>query len=271
MFFPGVGAVIVAATYTIAFVITLFLSRRDEPATQHEQASMWGDLRAGVGYVTRTRWLLWTLIFGSTLALIIQGPIEVLLPFLTRDRFEDPESTFGFLLAAFGIGGAVGSLVVSSLRLPRRYLTFMIGCWGGGTLPLVVLGLAPNLLAMLGALFVVGATTGAGVVIWGTLLQRLVPPDMIGRVASLDFFVSIAFMPVSIAVAGPLSLLLPIPSIFVIAGVLPPVLALVALLAGRMRPTEIAHPLDTVDTSEMAAGPPEAPSPGDGSDEQRAP
>ena len=89
-----------------------------------------------------------------------------------------------------------------------------------------------------------GAATGAGVVIWGTLLQRLVPLDMIGRVASLDFFVSIAFMPVSIAIAGPLSLLVPIPTIFVIAGVIPPVLALIALMAGRMRESEVRHPLD---------------------------
>lgn len=96
---------------------------------------------------------------------------------------------------------------------------------------------------MLAALFVVGAATGAGVVIWGTLLQRLVPLDMIGRVASLDFFVSIAFMPVSIAIAGPLSLIVPIPVIFVLAGVLPPVVALLALWAGRMRRSEEAHPL----------------------------
>jgi MFS family permease len=198
----------------------------------------------GVNYVVRTRWLLWTLIFGSSLALIIQGPIEVLLPFLTRDRFEDAEATFGFLLAAFGIGGAIGSLVVSSLKLPRRYLTFMIACWGGGTLPLVVIGVADNLILMLAALFIVGAATGAGVVIWGTLLQRLVPLDMIGRVASLDFFVSIAFMPVSIAIAGPLSLLVPIPVIFIIAGIAPPVLALIALLAGRMRESEMERPLD---------------------------
>lgn len=168
----------------------------------------------------------------------------MLLPFLTRDRFEDAEATFGFLLAAYGIGGAVGSLVVSSLKLPRRYLTFMIVCWGGGTLPLVVIGVANNLILMLGALFLVGATTGAGVVVWGTLLQRLVPLDMIGRVASLDFFVSIAFMPVSIAIAGPLSLLVPIPTIFVIAGVIPPVLALIALMAGHMRESEVRHPLD---------------------------
>ena len=168
------------------------------------------------------------------------------LPFLTRDRFEDAEATFGFLLAAFGIGGAVGSLVVSSLRLPRRYLTFMIACWGGGTLPLVAIGIADSLIVMLAALFIVGAATGAGVVIWGTLLQRLVPLDMIGRVASLDFFVSIAFMPVSIAIAGPLSLLVPVPVIFVVSGVLPPLLAVIALTAGRMRQAEAGRPLDAL-------------------------
>ena len=67
---------------------------------------------------------------------------------------------------------------------------------------------------------------------------------MIGRVASLDFFVSIAFMPVSIAIAGPLSMLVPIPMIFVIAGIVPPVLAVVALRAGRMRAVERTHQLD---------------------------
>ena len=247
MFFPAIGAVIVAASYAIAFILTLFLSRRDELTTvtsPEQRTSVWGDLRTGVNYVARTRWLLWTLIFGSSLALIIQGPIEVLLPFITRDRFEDAESTFGFLLAALGIGGAIGSLVVSSMKLPRRYLTFMIACWGGGTLPLAVIGVADNLILMLSALFIVGAATGAGVVIWGTLLQRLVPLDMIGRVASLDFFVSIAFMPVSIAIAGPLSLLLPIPVIFIIAGIAPPALALIAMLAGRMRESEMERPLD---------------------------
>ena len=80
--------------------------------------------------------------------------------------------------------------------------------------------------------------------IWGTLLQRLVPLDMIGRVASLDFFVSIAFMPVSIAIAGPLSLVVPIPAIFVAAGLIPPLLAAVALALGRMRLTELDCPLD---------------------------
>ena len=52
-------------------------------------------------------------------------------------------------------------------------------------------------------------------------------------------------MPVSIAIAGPLSLIVPIPAIFIVAGVAPTLLAIVALLAGRMRDVETRHPLDT--------------------------
>ena len=57
-FFPAIGAVIVAASYAVAFVIVLFLSRRDEiagPATPAEKTNVWGDLRAGVRYVAGTR------------------------------------------------------------------------------------------------------------------------------------------------------------------------------------------------------------------------
>ncbi|WP_199711329.1 MFS transporter [Tessaracoccus antarcticus] len=98
---------------------------------------------------------------------------------------------------------------------------------------------------MLASLFVGGASTGAGAVIWGTLLPRLIPMEMIGRVASLDFFVSIAFMPVSIAIAGLLALIVPVETISIVAGIIPPFLALAALVAGRMRHTEILQRLCT--------------------------
>ncbi len=78
----------------------------------------------------------------------------------------------------------------------------------------------------------------------GTLLQRRVPPEMLGRVSSLDFFVSLAFMPVSMAVAGPLSQVVPVEVIFfAVAGIGPVLLAAIALIAARMPRDEIAHPL----------------------------
>ena len=96
---------------------------------------------------------------------------------------------------------------------------------------------------MAAATFVVGVTDGAGSVIWGTLLQRRVPTEMLGRVSSLDFFVSLAFMPVSFAIVGPLSKVVSMETIFVAAGVVPVLLAAVAMVAARMPRDEIANPL----------------------------
>ena len=58
--------------------------------------------------------------------------------------------------------------------------------------------------------------------LWGTLLQRRVPPAMLGRVSSLDFFVSLALMPVSMAIAGPVGETIGIATTFLIAGLVPP-------------------------------------------------
>ena len=66
---------------------------------------------------------------------------------------------------------------------------------------------------------------------------------MLGRVSSLDFFVSLAFMPVSMAIAGPLSKVVSMQTIFLVAGVVPIVLAVIAWFAARMPRDEIAHPL----------------------------
>ncbi|WP_350226649.1 hypothetical protein [Naasia aerilata] len=95
-----------------------------------------------------------------------------------------------------------------------------------------------------------GFTFQAGTVIWGTLLQRRVPPALLGRVSSLDFFVSLALMPVSMALAGPVGEQIGIPATFVIAGVVPPFLALAAVVAFGLLRDEIEHPLD------LASGPP---------------
>ena len=69
-------------------------------------------------------------------------------------------------------------------------------------------------------------------------------PEYLGRVSSLDFFVSLAFLPVSMALAGPVSGVIGVPATFALAGLVPPLLAVVAIVAARLRADEIAHPLD---------------------------
>jgi len=244
--FPALGAVTVAALFTVGLVLLVAMrptpDDRIDTAVEREKPHPLTDLRDGLRFVVRSPWLRWTLLFASTWVFLALGPIEVLLPFIARERFVHGEQVYGFMLAAFGVGGAVGAVVVSSRPMPRRYLTVMMTLWGLGSLPFVIVGITSSLPVMLAALFVIGIGEGAGV-IWGTLLQRRVPREMLGRVSSLDFFVSLAFMPLSMAVAGPLAKVVPVQVIFAVAGIAPVLLAAVALLAARMPRDEIANPL----------------------------
>ncbi|WP_233188969.1 MFS transporter [Subtercola sp. Z020] len=202
------------------------------------------DLAEGFRYMVRTPWLLATLLFATLLVLMVMGPIEVLLPFAVRDQTGGGPGAFALVLTAYGVGGILGSLTVASLRLPRRYLTIMMLLWGAGVIPLAVVGYASDLWIMIVALFVVGFTFAAATVIWGTLLQRRVPSHMLGRVSSLDFFVSLLFMPISMAFAGPVGEAVGLQPAFLVAGLGPVVITVVAIVVARMPRDEIAHPLD---------------------------
>lgn len=220
--------------------------RRELPAAGEAGsavASALADMREGFVYMVRTPWLLATLLFASIMILVLMGPLEVLVPFLVKDRLGGGPGDHALVLAAFGIGGAVGSLAMASFRMPRRYLTVMNLMWGVGCLPLAVMGVATAVWQVVAAALVLGAMFSAPMVIWGTLLQRRVPAHMLGRVASLDFFVSISLMPVSMALAGPVSEAIGLRTTFFIAAIVPTVAAVVATVWAKLPADELAHPL----------------------------
>ncbi|WP_435771580.1 MFS transporter [Nocardioides sp. SYSU DS0651] len=201
------------------------------------------DMREAFQYMMRTPWLLATLLFASVMILVLMGPLEVLIPFLVKDELGGGPGDHAVVMACFGIGGAIGSMAMASIRMPRRYLTWMNLMWGLGCLPFLLIGTADRVWVVAASAFVIGAFFSAPMVIWGTLLQRRVPPHLLGRVASLDFFVSVSLMPVSMALAGPVAELIGLGATFAIAAVVPGVAAIVAVVWARLPADELAHPL----------------------------
>lgn len=246
-----VGAVSPAAALSIAAVSSVagLLALTTVPLTPVRRdadqpvRSVAHDLREGFVYMVRTPWLLATLLFASLMIFVIMGPLEVLVPFLIKDKLGGDAGDHAMVLAAFGIGGAVGSMAMASLRMPRRYLSVMNLLWGVGCLPFVVMGMATQIWMLVVAALVLGAMFSAPMVIWGTLLQRRVPPHLLGRVASLDFFVSVSLMPVSMALAGPVSEAIGLRTTFLVAGVVPTFAAIAAVVLARLPQDELAHPL----------------------------
>lgn len=263
---PSYAVTGVAACHLLAFSILNFLHRQPAAGApsaagsaggqRRAKASLRHDLREGVSYTVRTPWLLWTLLWACISVLFLIGPIEVLVPFVVRDQLGGDARMFGFLLAIMGVGGAAASLATASFPLPRRYLTVMMVSWGAGSLPIAAIGIMDSFWALAAVLFIFGATGSVGMVIWGTLLQRRVPPHLLGRVSSLDFFVSLALMPVSMALAGPAAEVLPLWLIFLVAGTVCPVMAVVAMVVARMPSDELANPL--VRSAEVSSGAEEA-------------
>lgn len=241
---PG-AALSIAAISSLAGLLALATVpltpvRRDAEAAP---STVLHDLREGFVYMWRTPWLLATLLFASVMVFVMMGPLEVLVPFLIKDRLGGGPGDHAKVLAAFGIGGAIGSLIMASRRMPRRYLTWMNLMWGLGALPFVVMGFATEIWQVVASALVLGILFSAPMVIWGTLLQRRVPPHLLGRVASLDFFVSISLMPISMAISGPVSEAIGLRTTFLIAGVVPAIAAVVAIVAAKLPQDELAHPL----------------------------
>ena len=245
---PGWACLVAAVVATVGVVAQVRLPRtpvrRDlSTVDTHPVRGALRDMRDGVVYMVRTPWLFATLLFASLMVLVVMGPMEVLIPFLVKDRLGGAAGDHAMVLAAFGVGGAVGSMAMASLRMPRRYLTIMNLTWGVACLPLVVMGRATAVWQVVACAFVLGVLFSAPMVIWGTLLQRRVPPHLLGRVASLDFFVSVSLMPVSMALAGPVSDAIGLADTFLIAGVTPLVFAVVAVVGAGLPRDELDHPL----------------------------
>lgn len=243
----GLAFAVIAAVQVAAVVVVAGMRstpvRRDVDRSRHPLRAAVTDIRDGFAYMVRTRWLLATLLFAVLAVLAVMGPVEVLLPFAVKNQTGGGAGAFALALAVFGAGGAIGSLVVASVPLPRRYLTFMLLGWGVGSVPIAVIGLTSQLWLMAVALFVAGFCFSSAQVVWGTLLQRRVPPAMLGRVSSLDFFVSLALMPVSMALAGPVGEAIGLAPTFLVAGLAPAVIAVVTLAVARLGADERAHPM----------------------------
>ncbi|HYH61022.1 MAG TPA: MFS transporter [Solirubrobacterales bacterium] len=253
---PAVGGIAIAAFepgLAILFASGAFLvsagcliAMRVQSASERskdETPNALSDLREGVRYVRATPWLWATLSFAVVAVFFFVGPIEVLAPFVITERVGGGSAEFGLLLAMFGIGSAVGALAISSRPLPKRYLTVMLVAWGGGSLPLILMGISTELWVLCTAVFFVGATDAIGMVIWGTLLQTRVPDPLRGRVSSLDFFVSLSLLPISMALAGPAGEAFGLTAVFLVAGIAPVVAAIVVYRVGRVHEDELANPV----------------------------
>lgn len=252
----GVGAAFLvdAASYGIAIVALSLL--RPQPARARagdEPTSMRRDIAEGLRFVRQNVWLWGTLSWAFVALFLVWGPFQVLLPYLVRNELGGSAGDLGLVFACGGLGAIFISLAIGQRGLPRRHMTFMYGVWVIACLQIAAYAFANVPWQAMLISFAGEACWAAGLIVWITLMQRVVPAELLGRVKSVDWLISTGLVPVSFAVTGPLAAWLGVETVLLGAGLVASLLTVAFYFIPGMRDTETPGHTSRVILSELPA------------------
>jgi MFS family permease len=140
---------------------------------------------AGLRYVLSTRLLLGSI--SLDLFAVLFGGATSLMPIFAADVLHRGANGLGLLRAMPSLGALAVSLLLSWRPLQRAAGKTMLLCVGGFGAATVVFGLSTSLALSCVALLVIGATDMVSVVVRQSVLQLATPPEMRGRVSSVNW------------------------------------------------------------------------------------
>ena len=235
----GVGSAFALDAISFAVSGGCLLAMTSRPRFVASQSpSFISDVKAGFAFVRSRVWLWGTFVSAAFAYLLFMGPVEVLLPYLVKNELNGSAADLGAVFAAGGIGSLGCAVVMGQTGLPRRDITFMYLAWTLATVAVIGYGLASAVwMLMLASLAFNGLET-AGTIVWATVKQRHVPPELLGRVSSFDWLISIGLLPLSFALTAPVSAAIGAQTTLIVAGALGAVVTFAALLLPGMRSVE---------------------------------
>jgi len=235
----GAGAAFAfdAASFALCAAGVLALAHRPAPPDPTRHSAL-ADLRAGLRFLRGRAWLWATFAAAAVAYLLFMGPVEVLLPFVVKHRLHGGAGELGAVFAAGGVASVAAAAVMGRRGLPGREMTFICLVWTVATLAVAGYGLSTQLWQLMLASAAFNALETAGTIVWATLKQRHVPADMLGRVSSLDWLISIGLLPLSFALTGPAAAAFGAPATLIGAGLLGAAVTAAVLLVPGVRAIE---------------------------------
>lgn len=151
-----------------------------EPEVDEDKESLWVEVTGGFRTIFRDRDLL---AVSGLLAVngVLAGVLNVLIVLVAAEMIGDP-SAVGWLMAIMGGATIVGSMVMLAQAGRARLGRLMAIGVLGWCVPLVVLGLVPELVVIVAAFVVIGLSDPMVNVAFGTIPPRLVPDRVLSRV-----------------------------------------------------------------------------------------
>lgn len=188
----------------LSFVIAVAIVSRIPPAVRGSSGDgLLKELRDGWRSFISFRWI-WGTTFAATVWVgAFIGCFSVLGPVVAKSSLGGAKG-WATVLAFFASGGVLGTFLATRAK-PRRPMVVVALLFQPGALFVALLSIPAELPWILVGAVGMGVSFTLITVLWDTMLQTHVPPELLSRVASYDFLGSTAAVPIATAVIGSLA------------------------------------------------------------------
>jgi MFS family permease len=201
----GVAGVIAVDLATFAIAIAVIsripIPRPAQSAEDQETAGVWWrEMISGWRFLWQRPVLLGMIVFVSFIWFLINGPLELLTPYIIA--LTGSEALLGLLLGALNLGAFAGAASIAVVGSIRRRVRLITGCFLLHGLILILYGVVrqPWALGLVGvALMFPLPVIGA---LMATILQNKTPPDMQGRVFGINDQLGMLLTPFSFLITA---------------------------------------------------------------------
>jgi MFS family permease len=167
-----------------------------------EGSSFLAELREGWREFSSRTWL-WVIVVQFSIFNAVQQTRNVLGPVVAQQGLGGAAG-WGLIAASFSLGLVLGGIVLLRVR-PQRLLVVATLCVLLATPLLAALAVPLQLAAVCLLALVAGIGLEVFGVMWDTSLQQEVPQDRLSRVYSYDALGSFVFIPIGLAIVGPVA------------------------------------------------------------------
>jgi MFS family permease len=225
-----------AVSFAVSATLVTRIEIEGRPArtagSEMQASGLWIELREGVRQILASP-MLRTVVITAGVVMLGLGAVNVLLvPFIV-DELAVPETWFGVLEAAqvtsMVLAGGLVATVAQRIR-PGRLL--VVGLTGVA-LVVAAMSQAQSVWHLIGLLFAVGWFVTPTQAAISTIVQSEVPLEALGRVSSSLGTISTTAQVASMALSGIAAAMLGLRNVFVIAGLIVLVAAVVSLVVQR--------------------------------------
>ena len=201
----GAGWAIAVDALTFAASAACLAMLRVPTRAAAQRSSFAADLRDGWAAFRSRRWV-WTFVAYFAIVNLLWGAWGTLGPIVAANDLGGA-AAWGSILAAMGVGALAGSLLAVRAK-PTRPLLFAALADGLFALPQAFLAATPSVPLIACGALLSGAGMALAISVWESTLQRHIPTKSLSRVSSYDWFGSLAFYPLGLAIWGPVATLI---------------------------------------------------------------